>query len=110
MEFTSVSDSLGGSNGTSVSNSLQNSPAPRILPNQKATICGECTVVEDVDQEPPVAPVDRLVVPGDIVEIKPDDEQIFIIGTKEGKVTKIRGLEVAKGLKVVACALGLLHI
>ena len=71
----------------------------RILPGKKSTICGDCTVVEDIP-EPPIAPVDRLLVPGDIVEIKEEDESIFIIGTKEGKVTKITGLEVAKNLKV----------
>lgn len=68
--------------------------------NKKSTICGDCTVVEDIQDEEPVAPVDRILLPGDIVKIQESDEQIFIIGTKEGKVTKIRGLEVAKNLKV----------
>lgn len=67
--------------------------------NKKATVCGDCTVVEDIDKIV-TAPVDRLVVPGDIVDIREDEESIYIIGTKEGKVTKIRGLEKAKNLKV----------
>lgn len=67
--------------------------------NKKATVCGDCTVVEDVEKIY-VPPVDRLLVPGDIVDIREEDDTIYIIGTKEGKVTKIRGLEVAKNLKV----------
>lgn len=67
--------------------------------NKKATVCGDCTVVEDIEKIY-VPPVDRLLVPGDIVDIREEDETIYIIGTKEGKVTKIRGLEVAKNLKV----------
>lgn len=59
--------------------------------NKKATVCGDCTVVEDVEKIY-VPPVDRLLVPGDIVDIREEDETIYIIGTKEGKVTKIRGL------------------
>jgi hypothetical protein len=69
--------------------------------NKKATVCGDCTVVEDIEKIY-VPPVDRLLVPGDIVEIREDDDIIYIIGTKEGKVTKIRGLEVAKNLKVLS--------
>ena len=69
------------------------------LLNKKATVCGDCTVVEDIEKIY-VPPVDRLLVPGDIVDIREDDDTVYIIGTKEGKVTKIRGLEVAKNLKV----------
>ena len=69
------------------------------LLNKKATVCGDCTVVEDIEKIY-VPPVDRLLVPGDIVDIREDDDTVYIIGTKEGKVTKIRGLEVAKDLKV----------
>lgn len=101
MEFVGGSNDVeDGSAKDSQESSQYNSPRKGVL-NTKSTICGDCTVVEDIDKEP-VAPVDRLLVPGDIVEIKEDDEQIFIIGTKEGKVTKIRGLEVAKNLKVSA--------
>jgi hypothetical protein len=99
MEFVGEGqDAADGSAQDSQESSQFNSPRKGVL-NTKSTICGDCTVVEDIEKEP-VAPVDRLLVPGDIVEIKEDDEQIFIIGTKEGKVTKIRGLEVAKNLKV----------
>lgn len=74
-------------------------PANYTRLNKKSTVCGDCTVVEDIDKIV-TAPVDRLVVPGDIVDIREDEESIYIIGTKEGKVTKIRGLEKAKNLKV----------
>lgn len=79
-------------------------PVVRGSLNKKSTICGECTVVEDIDQEPPVAPIDRLLVPGDIVEIKEDDDQLYIIGTKEGKVTKMTGIQHAKNMKVSSCS------
>ncbi|KAJ1433150.1 hypothetical protein B484DRAFT_447427 [Ochromonadaceae sp. CCMP2298] len=73
----------------------------RVIPfDKKATVCGECVVLEDiVEEKEAVAPVDRLLIPSDIVEIKDDDEAIYIIGTREGKVTKIRGLENVKQLK-----------
>jgi hypothetical protein len=67
--------------------------------NTKATVCGECTVIEE-EAEPKIAPVDRLLLPGDIVEITENDESVYIIGTKDGKVTKIGGLSELKKLKV----------
>ena len=47
-----------------------------------------------------LAPVDRIVLPSDITEIKEDDDIIYIIGTRDGKVTKIGGLERMTHLKV----------
>ncbi len=48
------------------------------------------------------APVDRIVIPADVTEIHEDDEQVYIIGTRDGKVTQIVGLEKVKQLKVRA--------
>ena len=47
--------------------------------SKTATICGDCTVVEDAPP-PDVSPVDRLVIPADIASFGPDDTVIHIIG------------------------------
>eukprot|EP01031_Cornospumella_fuschlensis_P047192 gene47192-57800_t len=51
--------------------------------------CAPCEPEENVH----IAPVHRLVVPADIAEFTQDDELLHIIGTRDGKVTKIAGLE-----------------
>lgn len=58
-----------------------------------------CVVIppEDAEQK---APVDRIIIPADVAEIHDDDEQVYIIGTRDGKVTQIVGLERVKKLKV----------
>jgi hypothetical protein len=90
MEFAGKADEMKAADGKK----------ERVIPfDKKATVCGDCVVLEDIEKEP-VAPVDRLLIPSDIVEIKDDDEAIYILGTREGKVTKIRGLENVKQLKV----------
>mmetsp|Transcript_66192 Transcript_66192/g.130241 ORF Transcript_66192/g.130241 Transcript_66192/m.130241 type:complete len:365 (+) Transcript_66192:39-1133(+) len=102
MEFTNESRLNEGNDIKDNEESSQEiSPTLKGKLNQKSTICGDCTVVEDIQEEEPIAPVDRILLPGDIVKIQESDDQIFIIGTKEGKVTKIRGLEVAKNLKIL---------
>ena len=94
MEFVEETVKIGTTENASQSG------GSTVLPfNKKSTVCGDCTVVEDIDKIV-TAPIDRLLVPGDIVELREDDESIYIIGTREGKVTKIRGLEVTKKLKV----------
>ena len=40
-----------------------------------------------------VAPPQRIIKPGDVVEINPNDESIYIVGTRGEKVTVISGLE-----------------
>lgn len=44
--------------------------------------------------------VNQIVLPADVTEINPNDDTIYIVGTKTGKVTKIAGLEVVPELKV----------
>ena len=68
-----------------------------------AIICGDCTIIppnREEDNTIITSPIDRIVYPCDIVEISDDDEIIYIIGTKDGKVTKIKGLENNRKLKV----------
>lgn len=70
--------------------------------NEEAIICGDCTIIPpNTDNNNLIPPVDRIIYPCDIVDIHEDDETIYIIGTKEGKVTKIKGLENNRKLKVI---------
>jgi hypothetical protein len=111
MEFTKKTDEKDDagieSGASSTVNSAFNTPIIRNRgTHQQATVCGECTIIEDGDPEASKAPIDRILLPTDLVEIKEDDDQLYIIGTKDGKVTKIAGLEHAKNMKVThACAI-----
>lgn len=60
-------------------------------------------------EEKPKGPIHRIVIPADVVDIKPDDERIYIIGTRGEKVTKIMGLEGMLNLKELilrSCLIG----
>lgn len=62
-------------------------------------ICGECNSeicvpgmdCRDCNPEE-IAPVDRVVIPSDVVDISDDLEVVFILGTRGTKVTRIDGL------------------
>ncbi len=54
----------------------------------------------DTPEEERKAPADRLVVPADVISFTDDDEVVFVVGTRDGKVTKIAGLENMSNLKV----------
>lgn len=79
------------------------------------TMCGDCAVTIPGEEDPGKAvllpPVERIVCPRDITDIGDEDESIYIVGTREGKVTRIRGLERSTKLKVQytfnKCCLGL---
>jgi Cys-tRNA synthase (O-phospho-L-seryl-tRNA:Cys-tRNA synthase) len=88
MEFIAESETQQNTDGNS-----SQSQAPLSLPE----FCGDC----EPDQTH-LPPVERVVVPGDIVEITPEDESVHIIGTRDGKVTVINGLDHLKKLKVKA--------
>lgn len=60
------------------------------------SFCGDC----DPEAEQNKAPVERIVLPADVAEFSPEDEMLYIIGTREGKVTQIAGLEKMQKLKV----------
>ena len=68
------------------------------------TMCGDCAVTTPGEEDPGKAvllpPVERIVCPRDITDIGDEDESIYIVGTREGKVTRIRGLERSTKLKV----------
>lgn len=68
------------------------------------TMCGDCVVTAPGEEDPGKAvllpPVERIVCPRDIADIGDEDESICIVGTREGKVTRIRGLERSTKLKV----------
>lgn len=59
-----------------------------------------CKPVEGESDQ--IAPVDRIVLPKDVADIRDEDETIYIIGTKEGKVTKIDGIQHMTQLKVAS--------
>jgi hypothetical protein len=67
-----------------------------VLPSEEAIYCGDC----DPEQQEKLPPVERVVRPKDVVEIKEDDESVYVIGTRDGKVTVIDGLDDMKVLKV----------
>jgi len=63
---------------------------------EDSSYCVPCAAVKDED----VAPVDRIVIPADVADFSEDDDIIYVIGTREGKVTQILGLERMVSLKV----------
>jgi len=68
------------------------------------TVCGDCAVTSSSEKDPDKAsllpPIERIVYPRDITDIGDEDESICIVGTREGKVTRIQGLERNTKLKV----------
>lgn len=65
------------------------------------TMCGDCVLrEEDPGKAVLLPPVERIVCPRDITDIRDEAESIYIVGTREGKVTRIRGLERCTKLKV----------
>lgn len=58
--------------------------------------CLDCNPADD--GEP--GPADRVVYPADVVEFTPEDDCVYVVGTKDGKVTRIGGLENMPNLKV----------
>lgn len=63
-------------------------------------LCGDCLIPGEELNGSFLPPVDRIVVPKDITDIADEDDIVYIIGTKDGKVTKIAGLEKLTKLKV----------
>ena len=61
----------------------------------------------DTPEEERKGPANRLVIPSDVSTFEENDEYIYIVGTKDGKVTKIDGLEKMTKLKelVLRCCL-----
>jgi hypothetical protein len=55
-----------------------------------------------MEELPLGAPVNRVVLPRDVIEIKTTDESIYIVGTRGQKVTKIWGLNGMANLKVTS--------
>jgi hypothetical protein len=53
------------------------------------------------DDETKLPPIERVVRPGDIIELDDDMDSIYIVGTRSGKVTQIMGLENMAKLKVL---------
>jgi hypothetical protein len=70
-------------------------PAPPAETNELPLFCGDC----DPDQSK-LPPVERVVLPRDVVDIREDDETVHVVGTRDGKVTVIDGLDDMKNLKV----------
>ena len=55
----------------------------------------------EIESESKIAPIDRIVIPKDVVSFSEEDESIHVVGTRGGKVTKIAGLENMNKLKVI---------
>ena len=52
------------------------------------------------DPQASVPPAERLVYPNDVVDFNDEDEIIYVLGTRGGKVTRISGLENMTKIKV----------
>jgi len=68
-------------------------------------MCAPCVTVDtsqlsEQRDEAYVPPIERIITPRDVTDIQDSDETIYIIGTKDNKVTCIRGLERNRQLKV----------
>lgn len=73
---------------------------PRVARVNPDVLCGDCLVPGEELNGSFAAPIDRIVIPIDIVDFTDEDDIVWVIGTKDGKVTKIDGLEKLKNLKV----------
>lgn len=86
-------------------------PDESMTNNDFIPFCGDCQPnINNIasDQEIPVeniSPINRLIIPEDVVEIHEDDEVVHIIGTRGAKVTKIAHLNKIKSLKVCVIAI-----
>eukprot|EP01041_Mallomonas_annulata_P000458 gene458-831_t len=72
--------------------------------NKTAEFCKPCDDAVDQDRDKSddesfIPPVHRLVIPADVTAVSEDDDVIYVIGTRAGKVTKIAGLEGMHKLK-----------
>jgi hypothetical protein len=73
-----------------------------------ATVIQDSAAINDDDEnsvteEDPQAsspPAERLVYPKDVVDFNDEDEIIYVLGTRGGKVTRISGLENMSRIKV----------
>jgi len=76
-----------------------------------AEFCGECSTEpnnigkidvhdNESDGEEILAPIDRIVIPSDVVTINEDEEFVYVVGTRDGKVTRISGLDTMNNIKV----------
>lgn len=63
-------------------------------PAEQPQFCLDC----DDNDEP--GPAERILYPSDVSEFSSEDDTVYVIGTKDGKVTRIGGLEGMNNLKV----------
>jgi hypothetical protein len=68
-------------------------------------MCAPCVTVDVSQVDEPrdadyVPPIERIITPRDVTDIQESDEVVYILGTKDNKVTCIRGLEGIHKLKV----------
>lgn len=61
-----------------------------------AGVCAPC----DPSAEKDKAPVDRVILPSDVAEFTSEDDVVYIIGPRDGKVTQIAGLDHMHKLEV----------
>ena len=70
--------------------------SPKEVSENPNAYCLDCVPIDEKE----VPPVERVILPRDVADINDDDESVYIIGTKDGKVTMIDGLDHMKKLKV----------
>ena len=57
-------------------------------------------VGDDGDPQAKLPPSERVICPKDVVSFSDEDEAIYVIGTRGGKVTRISGLDSMTNIKV----------
>lgn len=61
--------------------------------NDFIPICAPCDpLAPPVEQLADLPPLERVVLPADVVDIGVNDEVVFVVGTRGEKVTKLKGL------------------
>lgn len=66
-----------------------------LLPDSSEQFCLPC---DEEPVEPP--PSERIIVPSDVITFSQDDDEVIVIGTRNGKVTRIDGLVGMNNLQV----------
>jgi len=63
------------------------------------TFCGDCAPPVEV----PVPPAEKVITPADVMDLSTVTNEIYIIGTRQGKVTTISGLDHLTETLEVSC-------
>jgi hypothetical protein len=91
---------------SSSSSSGQEGESASILETLTATVTPhehteDCHHPSDGEDDNEIPPINRILYPGDVIDLTDDMELVYVNGTRVGKVTKIGGFEGMKNLQVL---------